>query len=74
MKRRPKFHDHTIHLLHIETRSWIVTVDEDGDVDPGIDPGEVDDVDDSWLYCDTCGRLGDDELADHGISDEWQEV
>ena len=73
---KPKFADHTVRVFHDEVRSWVIQPNDDGDVEVQeiAGGGEVESIDDTWLQCDTCHRLGDDELADHGISEEWQEV
>lgn len=35
---------------------------------------DVLDVHDSSLWCSTCGRLGSDEFAAHGLVNDWEVV
>jgi len=73
-----KFKNDPEHALCLEKRvttNLIVVVTEEGHVRAA--EGEKDvvaDVDDMSLYCDKCGALAPEEWADHGISEEWDEV
>jgi hypothetical protein len=62
---------HFITYIEDVTREFPASVNEDGDI---VLVGEADvlDIHDNSIWCSNCGRLGSDEFAAHGISDEWQ--
>ena len=72
---QPVYGDHRVLLHRSLTTAVVITPDANGNVVVNEEAGEeIVDIIDTHLYCDTCGVLGYDELADHGIAELWEEV
>lgn len=62
-------------LTYVEDITYETTckVDDNGNLEL-VGKGQPIEVQETSIWCDTCGRLGEDEYEDHGISDDWQVV
>ena len=70
----PQVQAPVVMLVREVTLSRIIKASENGDV-LYVDAEEnEDDVSDVYFMCDTCGLLGEVEIAAHGFRECWEEV